>query len=105
MRDAERKVWQGRVDDLNREHKRTVEALTAWIEHLQAQLGTPQPMAPVNPSEQPSMTMYGQDAYVGEDEEALIAAHASGLIEDSEFQKAMDQVGLLNKTIEVEVNQ
>ena len=41
--------------------------------------------------------------YVGEDEEALLDAHANGLIGDDEFQTAMEQVGLLNKRIEVEV--
>jgi hypothetical protein len=50
------------------------------------------------------MALVGQDMYVGEDEETLLDAYANGLIDDAEFQKAMEQVGLLNKQIEVQVN-
>jgi len=97
-------MWISRkvYEDLKKEHLRTVESLAEQIEFLRTQLGSPTPQPPANPSEQP-MALLGQDMYVGEDEEALLDAHARGLIDDAEFQKGMEQVGLLNKRIEVEV--
>jgi len=97
-------MWISRkvYEDLKKEHLRTVEALAEQIEYLRIQLGTPKLQPPANPTEQP-MAVVGQDMYVGEDEEALLDAHANGLIGDDEFQTAMEQVGLLNKRIEVEV--
>lgn len=97
-------MWISRkvYEDLKAEHLRTVEALAEQIEYMRIQLGAPTPAAPLNPSEQP-MALVGQDMYVGEDEEALLDAYASGLIEGDEFQKALEQVGLLNKQVEVQV--
>ena len=97
-------MWISRkvYEDLKKGHLRTVEALAEQIEYLRMQLGAPTPRPALNPSDQP-MAMVGQDLYVGEDEEALLEAHAAGLIEGEEFQKAMEQVGLINKQIEVQV--
>ena len=97
-------MWISRkvYEDLKKEHNRTVEALAEQIEYLRVQLGTPTPQPASNPTQQP-MAVVGQDMYVGEDEEALLDAHANGLIDDAEFQKALEQVGLLNKQINVEV--
>jgi len=97
-------MWISRkvYEDLQKGHLRTVEALAEQIEYLRTQLGMPTPKPPLNPTDQP-MAMVGQDLYVGEDEETLLEAHAAGLIEGEEFQKAMEQVGLINKEVQVQV--
>ena len=98
-------MWINRkvYEDLKEEHKRTVAVLADQVEHLRFQLGVPIPPAPAkNPTDQP-MALVGQDMYVGEDEETLLDAHARGFIDDAEFQKAMEQVDLLNKEFQVQV--
>jgi len=90
-------MWISRkvYDDLKKEHQRTVEALTAWIEHLTAQIGAPgTPVAPAPPPPSPDMAMF-----VGDDEQDLRDAHEMGLIDEAALEEGLRQIGFLNAEI------
>ena len=91
-------VSRGRYDDLKDAHKREVDILVTWIEQLQAQVGAMN--SPRNPgetqriSEQPGMGLY-----MTSEEEDLIEAHAQGLIDDEQFQAAMNEISAMKVEI------
>jgi hypothetical protein len=91
-------VSRGRYDDLKEAHRREVDILVTWIEQLQQQVGafnSPRdPGEPQKLSEHPAMAMY-----VTDEEEALIDAHAQEIIDDEQFQQAMNEL----RSLKVEI--
>lgn len=86
---------------MKREHSRNIEILTAWIEQLQLQTGAAVPgPAPAHRTQaQGSGPAPDMALYVGDEEEALIDAHASGLINDDQLSEGLQQLGFLNKEV------
>lgn len=80
--------------ELKSEWSKERDILLAWIENLQMQLGAaaiphqPDTQGPVD--ERLAL-------YVGEEEESLLDAHASGLISDEQLEESMSQLGTLTK--------
>lgn len=91
-------MWISRkvYEDLKKEHQRTVEALTAWIEQLSMQVGQPSTPAPVPPSAAPMPVEGGNSLYMSDDEADLYEAHASGLINDAQLQEGLKHAGFAN---------
>jgi len=101
-----RKVYEARITDLKEAHlsevkhlKLTIDALAEQIEYLRMQLGRPSAGPMLNPSNQP-LSLVESDPWVGEDEETILSAHASGVIDDAEMAQALKQVGFMNHQIE-----
>jgi hypothetical protein len=91
-------LYEARIEDLKKEHQRTVEALTAWIEQLTAQVGgqmaqTVQVSAPDNVV---PMTMHTSD-----DEQVLRDLHSNGEINDSQLSEALEQLKFLSGDVVV----
>lgn len=83
-------VSKGRYEDLKVAHKREVDILVSWIEQLQVQINSANsPRQALDPTlaEMPDMGMYLSDI-----ETDLIDARENGLMDESEFQQAMQQV-------------
>lgn len=85
-------LWQARVDDLKKEFDRERSILVAWIEQLQAQVGTMN--SPRDPESAAAHAPHpGMALYISSEEEDLIDAHAQGLIDDEQFQQGMESLG------------
>jgi hypothetical protein len=95
---AERALYEARIADLKKEHQRTVEALTAWIEQLQLQVGAPTtPIAAPQTGSGEKPSDYAM--YVGDEEADLIDAHAMNLINDAQLEEGLAQLGFMNKEV------
>jgi hypothetical protein len=95
-------LWEDRITDLKKEHQRTVEALTAWIEQLQLQVGaagSPPPQAVHRPAASGSAAPPEMAMFMGEEEEALRDAHANDLIDDNQLNEGLKQIGFLNTEV------
>src|SRR5438132_5809049 len=92
-------MWISRkvYEDLKKEHNRTVEALTAWIESLQAEKGAPS--VPIVRAPQATVPLE-MALYEGDDESDLRDALDMGLIDQNAFEEGMRQIGLQQKAVE-----
>lgn len=95
------RLYEARIADLKKEHQRTVEALTAWIEQLQLQQG-----APIGSTQSAAQSRQAGAApppnealYMGEEEEAIYDAHANGMITDEQLSESLQQLNFLNKEV------
>ncbi len=82
------------LEELKAEWAKERDILLAWVEQLQLQVGTLTAPRQVEtqPPVEPSMALY-----VGEEEEALLDAHASGLLTDAQLEESMAQLDSLTK--------
>ena len=99
-------MWISRkvYNDLKREHDKVVEALTAWIEYMQAKEG-----APTAPNMVPSTTGFSRALggaappdmalYQSDDESDLRDAHEMGLIDDDSLEAGLQQIALSRQTV------
>lgn len=85
-------LWEARIEDLKKEHQRTVEALTAWIEQLQMQLGAASLAAKTAPDAgMPAMSMF-----VNEEEAALDDALEMGLLTKEQHAEELSRLQFSN---------
>jgi len=93
------RLYEARIEDLKKEHDRTIQSLVAWIEQLQAQVGavrtTPGPGANI-PAPMPEVNMA---MYLGEEEESVLDAFANDLITQEQMEAALAEIGMRNKVV------
>lgn len=82
------------LEELKAEWAKERDILLAWIEQLQLQVGTL--TAPRQTETQPPVDQ-SMALYIGEEEEQLLDAHASGLITDEQLEESMAQLQSLTK--------
>lgn len=82
------------LEELKAEWAKERDILLAWIEQLQLQVGAS--TAPLSPEKQPASDQ-SMALYVGEEEEQLLDAYASGLITDEQLEESMAQLNSLTK--------
>jgi hypothetical protein len=80
------------LEELKKEWSKERDIMLAWIEQLQLQVGAlaaPRDLGP----QQPDLQAQALAMYVGDEEEQLLDAHASGLITDEQLEAEMAALG------------
>ena len=97
-------LWQARIDDLKHEHNRTVDALVAWIEQLQGQIGAFQQPVAVGGQYPQAGAMPQPDAvpmsmYVSDEEEGLNDALALKLITQEQYDEELARINAADSIV------
>lgn len=90
-------VTRRHLEDVKAAHAREVAILVSWIEQLQLQVGTlnsPRAPEPVRPGADPEMAMFMSD-----DEQDLRDAHEMNLIDETQLQAGLEQLGFANHEV------
>jgi hypothetical protein len=91
------RLYEARIADLKKEHQRMVEALTAWIEQLQLQVGAP-PLQPL-PDAHTQPVAPSASLYVSDEESTIREAFDEGLIDEDQLLEGLLRVAEERKIV------
>ncbi len=92
------RLYEARIEDLKKEHDRTIQSLVAWIEQLQAQVGATR-TTPGAATQPPAPAEVNMSMYLGEEEESVLDAFANDLISQEQMEAALAEIGMRNKVV------